>query len=316
MPLPDPPHDPRAADPRLPHALEYLNAGWPVFVLGRTKRPVANCRACSTASSGHDPQACGCLTCHGFYAATCDPDRVRAMLAAVPRGLLALRTGAVSDRVVIDIDPRDGGRLDPQIMSPTAAVAAGGADGGWHLHYRHPGGYVPSRKLPGHPGVDVKGDGGYVVLPPSVHPVSGRPYRWAHDREMREMHPALADLCRTPARISPPAPPGLTPAHHTRQPPAQRHPTPTGGGCISSPDALLAAHLDAVARAPEGRRRRTLYGAARGIARMVAAGAITEQRAWDELTAAGLAAGQSRQQTRNAINGAFTAEGLAPCDPR
>ena len=46
-------------------------------------------------------------------------------------------------------------------------------------------------------------------------------------------------------------------------------------GRRSSPAALLAAHLDAVARAPEGRRRTTLYGAARGVARMVAARAIT-----------------------------------------
>jgi len=49
---------------------------------------------------------------------------------------------------------------------------------------------------------------------------------------------------------------------------------------------------------------------------MVAVEAITTRRAWEELTTVGLAAGQSTQQIRNAINGAFTAEGLASCDPR
>jgi hypothetical protein len=303
----------RRDDPRLSHALAYAARGWPVFVLGRTKRPVANCPACATAGADHDREACVCLTCHGFYAATCDPDRITAMLTAIPHGLLALRTGAVCDRVVLDIDPRDGGHLNPQIMTPTKTVAAGGADGGWHLHYRHPGRYVPSRKLPGHPGVDVKGDGGYVVLPPSLHPDTRRPYQWVGDREIREMHPALAALCTAPAPGPPPgAPP---PAATATGVPYRSRPTRSGGGCISSPPALLAAHLDAIARAPEGRRRRTLYGAARGIARMVNAGAITTQHAREELTAAGLAAGQTPAQTRNAINGAFTAEGLTITDP-
>ena len=62
-------------------ALGYIRHGWPVFVLGRSKRPVANCPACDTAGKGHDPAACTCLTCHGFYAATLDPARLAAMLA-------------------------------------------------------------------------------------------------------------------------------------------------------------------------------------------------------------------------------------------
>ena len=86
-------------------ALDYAANGQPVFVLGRTKRPVANCRPCASAGPEHDRQRCACLTCHGFYAATTDPHRIRAMHDAIPDGLLALRTGAVSQRLVVDIDP-------------------------------------------------------------------------------------------------------------------------------------------------------------------------------------------------------------------
>ena len=57
----------------------------------------------------HDPATCGHLTCHGFYAATTDPARVAAIVAAVPRGQLAVRTGAVSGLVVVDVDPAHGG---------------------------------------------------------------------------------------------------------------------------------------------------------------------------------------------------------------
>jgi hypothetical protein len=272
-----------------------MRRGWPVFVLGRSKRPVANCPACKTAGPGHDPAGCQCLTCHGFHAATLDPARLAAMLAAVPRGLLAIRTGAAAGLAVVDIDPRNGGQVDPALMAPTAAVATGG--GGWHLYYRHPGGPLLAA-LPGRAGVDVKADGGYVVAPPSVHPGTGRAYRWAGERPVAEMPPALAAALTSPPATDRPAP--LNGPVPTRQ-----------GGGISSPPALLAAHLRAVEHAPEGRRRVTLYGAARGIARMVTAGAITEHDAIAALTAAGLAAQQTERDIRAAIQGAFRDEGAA-----
>ena len=98
---------------------------------------------------------------------------------------------------MVDIDPRNGGQLDRDLMTPTATVATGG--GGWHLYYRHPGGpTLPA--LPGAAGVDIKGDGGYVAAPPSLHPGTGKPYRWVGGRAVAEMPPALR------ARPHPPRP--------------------------------------------------------------------------------------------------------------
>jgi hypothetical protein len=278
-------------------ALDYAATGWPVFLLGRSKRPVTNCPDCPKDAPGHDRDTCKCLTCHGFYAATTDLDRIRAMHAAVRGGLLAIRTGVASDLAVIDIDPRNGGRLLPDLMPPTRCVATG--DGGWHLHYRYPG-WPLAKNLDhrGHPGIDVKADGGYVVAPPSVHPGTRRPYRLVGDRPVIEMSPPLIAACR-------PAEP----------PPAVSRPTaltPTRiGGLISKPAALLASHLRAVDRAPTGRRRVTLYGAARGVARMVAAGAITPQDAYAALYAAGVRAEQSHYNITAAIIGGFRAESVA-----
>jgi hypothetical protein len=271
-----------------------MGQGWPVFVLGRSKRPVANCLACHTAGPGHDPAGCGCLTCHGFYAATTDPARLAAMLARVPGGLLAIRTGRVSGLVVVDIDPRNGGQLDHGLMTPTAAAATGG--GGWHLYYRHPG-TAATPTLAGHPGIDIKADGGYAVAPPSIHPGTRRPYRWVGGRGVAEMPPALRAA--------------LTPAAEPARPALSGPPPTRRAGGISSPDALLGSLLRAVQTAPEGKRRTTLYGAARGIARMVTAGAITEPDARAALTAAGLAAHQTERDTCAAIDGAFTDEGAA-----
>ncbi|WP_308425657.1 hypothetical protein [Pilimelia terevasa] len=66
-----------------------------------------------------------------------------------------------------------------------------------------------------------------------------------------------------------------------------------------------------MARAPAGRRRTTLYGAARGVARMVAAAAVTAHDATAALTAAGRAVGQPERDIRNAITGGFKDEGVA-----
>jgi hypothetical protein len=300
--MPDPPSIPLnkervpMPDPALlSAALALADEGIPVFWLGRSKRPVANCPACPKVEDGpnHDPHACPCLTCHGFYAATCDPNRIRAMHSAIPGGLLALRTGAISSRVVLDIDPRNGGSVLRDLMPPTRCARSG--SGGWHLHYRHPGGRLAG-KLHGHPGIDIKADGGYVVAPPSIHPGTRQLYRWIGNRPVSEMPPPLIAACR-PAD----APPALMP-----------RPTPTTNGRgISSPAALLAAHLDSIARAPEGRRRTTLYGAARGVARMVAAGALTTSDAYHALYTAGRAAQQSDRDTRAAITGGFGAESVA-----
>jgi len=278
-------------------ALAYAALGWPVFWLGKSKRPVVNCKACP--KGGHDPADCGHLTCHGFHAATTSPERIAAMRRAVPGGLLAIRTGQASGLAVIDIDPRNGGQIDHELMTPTAAVATGG--GGWHLYYRHPGGpLLPD--LPGHPGVDVKADGGYTVAPPSVHPGTGKPYQWAARRAMSEMPPALRAALTRP---EPPPVPAVPAAARTTP---QRA---AGAGGISDPAALLASHLRAIQNAPEGTRRRTLYGAARGVARMVTAGAITETEAVAALTAAGRAASQTDRDIHSAITAAFQAEGAA-----
>lgn len=282
-------------DSLLAAALEYAAEGLRVFLLGRSKRPMANCRQCQAAGPGHDREACGHLTCHGLYAATADPERIRAMRAASPDGLLAIRTGAVSGLVVVDIDPDHGGRIIPDLMPRTAYNATG--SGGWHLLYKHPGVPVPCSQSRLGPGIDVRGDGGYFVAPPSIHPRTKRPYRRAGGH-LIEMTSALVAACQPPTPATPA--PMVPKAVSTRA---------VGG--ITSPAALLNKLLDVVAKAPEGKRRVTLYGAAHGAARMVQAGAITAAEAYEALYAAGIAAGQSDRDTRNAIKGGFADEGLA-----
>ena len=91
-----------------------------------------------------------------------------------PAGV-AVVTGAISKTVVVDVDGTDGEMSVRDLKLPRTVTAITGK--GRHYYFRHPGGRVGNavRLLPG---VDVRGDGGYVVAPPSRH-ASGRHYAWA-----------------------------------------------------------------------------------------------------------------------------------------
>jgi hypothetical protein len=100
-----------------------------------------------------------------------------------PHANVAVVTGAVSALIVLDIDPQHGGaeslarieRTHGRLPETIEAVTGGG---GRHLYFAHPGGIV--RNAVGvEAGIDVRGDGGCVVAPPSVHP-NGKRYAWAH----------------------------------------------------------------------------------------------------------------------------------------
>lgn len=138
-------------------------------------------------------EACECLTCHGPYSATRDPERLYQMWDEKPHGLLAVRTGLKSNLFVVDCDVHPGGangiaslkhiKTNPQALPKTVTAATGG--GGIHLFYRHPGEHytVKTSQSKLAPGIDIKGENQFVVLSPSKKANSDTPYRWYPARE-------------------------------------------------------------------------------------------------------------------------------------
>jgi hypothetical protein len=102
---------------------------------------------------------------------------------------LGIVTGAISGLVVVDEDWDKGGKDTAEKMgvSSPVQVLTGRDGGGRHNYFKHPGGTVQNRVSLG-PGLDVRGDGGYVVAPPSVHE-SGRRYTWHGRGEMPVFNP-------------------------------------------------------------------------------------------------------------------------------
>jgi hypothetical protein len=95
---------------------------------------------------------------------------------------LAIVTGAISDIVVVDADSPEGLRWCTRRLRYTPWQVRTAR--GFHLYYRWPDVRVSNRARietsDGHLKVDVRGDGGYVIAPGSVH-ASGPRYTFAGD---------------------------------------------------------------------------------------------------------------------------------------
>lgn len=96
---------------------------------------------------------------------------------ANPSANIGMATGKLSGRVVLDCDSGEARKQAMRRGVPGTPAVWTGKPGGCHFHLKHPGRPLQNfaRKLPG---LDFRGDGGYVLLPPSKHE-NGAIYRWA-----------------------------------------------------------------------------------------------------------------------------------------
>ena len=166
-------------------AIKYAERGWYVFPV----RP-----------GGKEP-----LTPNGFKDATVDPAIIRSWWDRTkwPTANLGSPCGK-SHLVVIDLDEKHDGIYNWQelcgklgIENNTVVSLTGG--GGQHWFYLAPAG-VDLKNSVGvlAPGVDVRANGGYVVLPPSIHP-NGCQYHWELSSNLDSCHlqplpPILVEL--------------------------------------------------------------------------------------------------------------------------
>lgn len=113
--------------------------------------------------------------------ATFDSTIIDTWESAYPGCNWGVATGKKSGIIVIDIDPRHGGdiqwkRLTSGKSINTAVCKTGG--GGEHYYFAlNDDIIVNSAVLSTHPGIDIRGEGGQAVVPPSIHE-SGDPYIW------------------------------------------------------------------------------------------------------------------------------------------
>jgi Bifunctional DNA primase/polymerase, N-terminal len=251
-------------------ALDYAARGWPVFpCISRSKEPAVK---------------------RGFYAATTNPETVKRYWRQSARNV-AIRTGAASGFWVLDVDAGRGGEASLRNLElkygplpPTREVIT--VRGGRHLWFKYVGPISCSADKIA-PGLDVRGDGGYAMAPPSIWE-NGRAYTWSVD-SIDEIAPAPDWLTQLACRKSSPS---ETASISER---ALANVRPPSNGSAASGDAYGAAALeyeiDELAATAPGSRNHQLNRASFALYQLVGGGELSEAEVWNALLGAATANG-------------------------
>ena len=210
-------------NPLLTAALGYAMAGMPVFPLRGKAPAIPSAHPKGDPLHGKDCHGeCGRLG-HGVYDASSDPEQVGILWKAAGVGVTGVgwAQGIQPDGTrILAIDPdreHDPSELARHRIIPgrTRTVTARTGGGGWHLVYRVPSDLVD---LPAHLAehIDIKADGGYIVVAPSIHPDTGKPYKWLAGLSPLDLDPAPMpmDLVDTLRKLAKPASKPRQVQHH------------------------------------------------------------------------------------------------------
>lgn len=195
-------------DELLEAAQGYASQGMAVIPLHawNPARQTCTCQRPDCGSPGKHP-----LVGTGVLEATTDQAQLARWWERWRYANIGIATGARSGRWVLDVDDRHGGddsladlRREYGHLPDTATVNTGG--GGLHLYWKMPP-WLISNAVGVLPGIDVRGDGGYVVAPPSRHR-SGRLYLWdaGQPEQPAECPRWLLNVLRDARRVAQSAP--------------------------------------------------------------------------------------------------------------
>jgi hypothetical protein len=117
---------------------------------------------------------------------------VRSWYFIWPNAGIAAVLGPISDLLVVDVDGPEAhqalvDRLGAVPKAPTA-ISGSGKPYRYHLFFRHPNVQTGAKATPWHIGLEFRGQGGLVVLPPSLH-ASGNRYQWAAGLSLDDLAP-------------------------------------------------------------------------------------------------------------------------------
>ncbi len=166
-------------------ALSTAKNGWPVFPVWSCTSGKCDCGKKDCDNPGKHP--CGRLASTGLYSGTIEQGLISGWFEEYPDANIGIRTGDVSAMFVVDIDRGKGEgdgfehlkHLDPEGLGwdGIETVKSRTGSGGGHLFFALPAelNVQNAVKVQG-TAIDVRGNGGYVIAPPSQN--GAGPYRW------------------------------------------------------------------------------------------------------------------------------------------
>jgi len=169
-------------------SLEYARRGWPVLpVHFVNKRQQCSCNKKECDRRGKHPR-----TRNGLNDATTDRATILAWWRKWPLANVGIATG--NGLFVVDVDVKSGGldslrKLEAKygsLQDGTPVVETGG--GGLHIYLADDTKSLRNSASAIAPGIDARGNSGYVVAPPSVHQ-SGNRYKWRTDTRTLPLKP-------------------------------------------------------------------------------------------------------------------------------
>jgi hypothetical protein len=224
----------------------------------------------------------------GFKSATADAIALQHLWSQNSCALIGVPTGEISGFDVLDIDPRNGGKvwLDNNFDKLPITKLHNTRSGGWHFLFKHKQGLRSSaNKIAS--GVDIRADGGYIIW----WPATGLSVE-NHDVELAEWPEWLLEKLK-PA----------TQARGNFQPQSYH-------GSKYAISALSRA-TQSVASAAEGSRNYTLNKELWSILRFVKSGELDVQDVANGFVGAAMAAGLGNLEITKTFTSALTARGLS-----
>lgn len=191
-------------------ALAYAARGWHIVALHTPTPSGCSCGNALCDSRGKHPRYDAQLLPSGLKSASCEAGVLQVWWALWPEANIGLVTGAPSGFWALDVDTDKGGDMSLEQLQaqhgplPDTPLARTGS-GGLHYLFAHSGTPIRNR-VRFAPGLDTRGDGGYIVGAPSLH-ASGARYEWLVSPDDAPLAPApqwLLDLVAPSVQAAPP----------------------------------------------------------------------------------------------------------------
>jgi Bifunctional DNA primase/polymerase, N-terminal len=243
-------------------------------------------------------------TKRGFYDSTTNAATIRRWFGGNFKRNLAVRTGQASGAWALDEDNVDSLKALTKQYGPLPITRQSRSSRGLHYWFKTTVLPIPTSSGRVGSGLDVKGEGGYIIVPPSIHP-DGPAYRWLNNEPIVEAPPWLLVLARKP-----------TPSQQ-QPPPSPNAPRPSSGPPGAYGLAALRSEIDTLAAmAPQSGRNNQLNRASFSLHQLVAGGELdageVERQLVDAATANGLVAEDGMRQTMATIRSGAKAGLLHP----